>query len=106
MIISKLTFSLNDLSITISREKLLEKLKVITDDKDIFGNKENRLFLGFNDTIADNSRKYLGLLNSIFHNYGLCIRKIDNIIYDSKTKNNIHNYSYQLNYYDIFYSFL
>ena len=106
LIISKLTFNVNNLNIVIPRDKLLDKLKEISEDKDIFGNKQNRLLFGFTDIIANNTRKFLGFLNSLFHNYGLCIKKIDKVSYDNELKGNIHNYTYQLSYYDIFYKFL
>lgn len=97
-IINHFGYSLNNLDIIIEKDEFINKLDTISN---IIENKQFELLFGkFNKNIKNNTRAFIGYLNSLLHKWKLCIQCVDKNKYDKKTKKNYHIYSYQLQNYN------
>ena len=103
-IINKLGFKLDDMNILLDKETFTKNLEIISLDKEYFGSDKNRMLFGFNKNTNKTVKSYMGFLNSVLKNWGLCIGSKQKS-FKKTEKNNKENF-YYLSYNDLYNNFL
>ena len=79
-------------------------MEIISTDKEFFGSEKNKILFGFNKNTNKTTKSYMGFLNSVLKNWGLCI--INNKK-NKKIKNRVTKiYNYKLDYEDSYNNYL
>ena len=72
-IINKLGFKIDNMEILLDKETFTKNLELISTDKEFFGSEKNRMLFGFNKNTNKTVKSFMGFLNSVLKNWGLCI---------------------------------
>ncbi len=103
-IITKLGFDLKNMDKLLDKETFQKNLSELEQDYELFKNEKVKILFGFNKNKLNTVKSYMGFLNSILKNYGICIHLVNKII---RNKEKVERKcSYKVKFDDIYFNYL
>ena len=98
-LINMMGFDLNNIGgVKLARDVFIKNMNMCVKNK-IFSDKECKKLFGIKPNEIKNVKAFMGFVNSIIKNWGLCVNIIRKKIYIKKQKKCNNEYEYSLNYY-------